>query len=100
MKQNKRGDLIKAMLGIIFTVALVGGVLAQESMGSEINARRGNQQDRIANGVASSQLTAGETARLESQEANLNKEIAKDRSGRSALSRINSARRYTKTDKT
>jgi hypothetical protein len=39
-----------------------------------INQRKENQQDRIASGVASGQLTAGETANLEKKESNLNKE--------------------------
>jgi hypothetical protein len=40
----------------------------------DINQRKSDQQDRIANGVKSGQLTAGETARLEHQEAGINKE--------------------------
>jgi hypothetical protein len=40
----------------------------------DINQRKENQQDRIAQGVKSGQLTAGETSRLEHQEAGLNKE--------------------------
>jgi hypothetical protein len=39
-----------------------------------INQRKTDQQDRIAQGVKSGQLTAGETARLEHQEAGINKE--------------------------
>jgi hypothetical protein len=39
-----------------------------------INQRKENQQDRIAQGVKSGQLTAGETSRLEHQEAGINKE--------------------------
>jgi hypothetical protein len=39
-----------------------------------INQRKTNQQDRIAQGVKSGQLTAGETAHLEHQEAGVNKE--------------------------
>ncbi len=39
-----------------------------------INQRKVDQQDRIANGVKNSQLTAGQTARLEHQEAGINKE--------------------------
>jgi hypothetical protein len=39
-----------------------------------IQQRKKNQQDRIANGVQSGQLTAGETKNLEGKEANLNKE--------------------------
>jgi hypothetical protein len=45
-----------------------------------VNDRRENQQDRIANGVQSGQLTAGETKNLEGREANLNREIHADRS--------------------
>ncbi len=44
-----------------------------------IQKRKENQQDRIAQGVASGQLTAGETSRLEHKEANLNREIRQDR---------------------
>jgi hypothetical protein len=45
-----------------------------------INQRRQNQQDRIANGIDSGQLTAGETKNLESRESNVNREIKDDRS--------------------
>jgi hypothetical protein len=44
-----------------------------------VNDRRQDQQQRIANGVQSGQLTAGETKNLESREANLNREIKDDR---------------------
>ena len=39
-----------------------------------INQRKENQQDRIAQGVKSGTLSAGETAHLEHQEAGINKE--------------------------
>ena len=39
-----------------------------------IAQRKENQQDRIANGVKSGQLTAGETANLETKEAAINGE--------------------------
>lgn len=39
-----------------------------------INQRKENQQDRIAQGVRSGQLTAGETHRLEGREASINRE--------------------------
>jgi hypothetical protein len=39
-----------------------------------INQRKTDQQARIAQGVKSSQLTAGETSRLEHQEAGINRE--------------------------
>jgi hypothetical protein len=44
-----------------------------------IAQRKENQQDRIANGVKSGQLTAGETANLEKKEAAINKETSADR---------------------
>jgi hypothetical protein len=39
-----------------------------------INQRKGDQQDRIGNGVKNGKLTAGQTAHLEHQEAGINKE--------------------------
>jgi hypothetical protein len=49
---------------------------------NEINQREQNQQDRIANGVKSGQLTPGETQRLERGEqrleSNEKKDMAKD----------------------
>ena len=38
--------------------------------------RRKNQQDRIAQGVKSGQLTVGETAKLENQQQGINREDA------------------------
>jgi hypothetical protein len=46
---------------------------------SEVGQRERNQQERIAQGVRSGQLTAGETAHLEGREAGINKEVRKDR---------------------
>lgn len=63
-----------------YTVALVGGMLSLASaQAATINQRRENQQDRIAQGVASGQLTARETSRLEGREARLNRGIRDDR---------------------
>lgn len=42
--------------------------------GESVQDRKENQQDRIANGVKSGQLTAGETRNLERKESNLNQE--------------------------
>ncbi len=44
-----------------------------------IHQRKENQQDRIAQGVKSGQLTAGETAHLEGREAKINHEVHNDR---------------------
>ena len=46
---------------------------------SEVGKRAENQQDRIAQGVKSGQLTAGEAAHLESNEAKINNEVRNDR---------------------
>jgi len=45
-----------------------------QDTGSNIQARKENQQDRISNGVKSGELTAGETSNLEKKESNLNQE--------------------------
>jgi len=51
----------------------------QMCIAGEINQRRENQQDRIAQGVKSGSLTPHETARIEHQESRLNHEIHHDR---------------------
>jgi hypothetical protein len=55
-----------------------GGHPSNVAMDS-VNGRRYNQQGRIANGIRSGQLTAGETKNLEGREANLNHEVSADR---------------------
>jgi hypothetical protein len=45
-----------------------------------VQQRKENQQDRIANGIQSGQLTAGETKNLENKEAGINKEESNMRS--------------------
>lgn len=78
------------LLPVAFAALLVAPVFAQQSQPTQqpvntsaqqgtVNNRRQDQQDRIANGVQSGQLTAGETKRLETREANLNSEIHNDR---------------------
>jgi hypothetical protein len=47
---------------------------------NQVGQRRENQQDRIAQGVKSGQLTAGETAKLENQQKDINQQVAADRS--------------------
>ena len=46
---------------------------------TEVGQRRENQQDRIANGIKSGSMTAGEAARAENREQGINKQIAADR---------------------
>jgi hypothetical protein len=61
------------------TLMLAAVTFAQSADPATISQRKENQQDRIANGVQSGQLTAGETKSLESKEANLNRETRDDR---------------------
>jgi len=79
---------MNAKLIILSAAALltlgVGPVFAQSSAPApapaaapapgEVAQRKDNQQDRIANGIQSGQLSAGETKNLETKEADLNKE--------------------------
>ncbi len=46
---------------------------------SEVGKREENQQDRIAQGIKSGQLTAGEAAHLENNETKINHEVRNDR---------------------
>jgi hypothetical protein len=46
---------------------------------TKVGQRRENQQDRIAQGVKSGQLTAGETAKLENQQKGIHHQVAADR---------------------
>ena len=60
-------------LALVATLSLTAATLSAQTS-QEINQRKENQQDRIAQGVKSGQLTAGETSHLEHQEAAVNKE--------------------------
>ncbi|PYX58916.1 MAG: hypothetical protein DMG76_07150 [Acidobacteria bacterium] len=46
---------------------------------SEVGKRQENQQDRIAQGIQSGQLTAGQAAHLEHNQAKINQEVHADR---------------------
>jgi hypothetical protein len=63
---------LKSILLCATTVALMLPAMAQTS--PSINERKENQQDRIANGVQSGELTAKETHKLEKKESDLNQE--------------------------
>ncbi len=53
--------------------------LAAPALAAEVDRREENQQDRIAQGVKSGQLTPGETAHLERKEAGIRHEIKSER---------------------
>jgi len=68
------------MNSMLLTLAVTGMMMTSAVMqAQEIQQRKENQQDRIANGVANGSLTPHETANLEHKEAGLNHEIRHDR---------------------
>ena len=74
MSINTRIVLCSAALAALMLPAAAQTSNPSANPPATINQRKENQQDRIANGVASGQLTAGETANLEKKESSLNKE--------------------------
>ena len=64
-------------LALAVTGMMIGAASAVRAQ--EIQQRKENQQDRIANGVGNGSLTPHETANLEHKEAGLNHEIRHDR---------------------
>lgn len=66
----------RTLVGIAAATFFAAAVLAQNS---EVGQRTENQQDRIAQGVKSGQLTAGETGNLEKKESAINQEVHTDR---------------------
>lgn len=70
--------MIKVILqGAVLIATLMPAAYAQQAPNNDpptINERKENQQDRIANGVKSGELTAGETRNLETKESALNRE--------------------------
>ena len=68
------------MKSMLLTLAVTGMMMTSAVIqAQEIQQRKENQQDRIANGVANGSLTPHETANLEHKEAGLNREIRHDR---------------------
>jgi hypothetical protein len=67
------------LLGTVTLAQQSGSTTPSGTPDSTVGERKENQQDRIANGVKSGQLTAGETANLESKEAAINGETRADR---------------------
>src|SRR5215471_18622111 len=79
----KKWSLLPVMALAAGSVVLAQGQ-SQQTQGdpqpkSEVGKRAENQQDRIAQGIKSGQLTAGETAKLETKEAAINGEVQADR---------------------
>ena len=70
---------VAAVIGIVFMPSSGAAQDPQAPPPGTYQAREQNQQDRIANGVQSGQLTAGETKSLEGQEAAVNAQARADR---------------------
>jgi len=64
---------------LVIAASILSCAVAFAQDPATVNQRRDNQQDRIANGIQSGQMTAGETKTVEGQEANLNREVHDDR---------------------
>jgi len=80
--QFKKWSILSAMVLMAGTVAFAqdpAATPADSKPTTEVGQRKENQQDRIAQGVKSGQLTAGETANLETKEAAINGETRADR---------------------
>lgn len=75
----KKSMLALAVFGAFCATSLPAQTTTPETREGKIQTRKERQQNRIANGVKSGELTAGETANLEKKESNLNKEIRDER---------------------
>jgi len=70
---------LPAMVLLAGSAAFAQSSTTQSQSDPSVAQRKQDQQDRIANGVESGQLTAGETKNLEKKEAAINKETRADR---------------------
>ena len=59
----------------ITAIVIAASLAAGSASAATIHQRRVNQQERIANGIATGQLSAREAARIEGQEARLGTEL-------------------------
>lgn len=84
----------KFLISTVLAATLVATLPAQN-----IKARQKNQQSRIAQGVASGELTKRETRKLEKDQVKLAKEIHKDRRDGGGLTTRERAKIHVKQDK-
>jgi hypothetical protein len=62
------------------SLVLAGTIaLAANGQAVGVGQRQENQQNRVANGVNSGQLTPGETSRVQGREAKINHEVSRDK---------------------
>src|SRR5579859_1364635 len=74
MRSTIKISFLGAALSILAIPVVAQTTTPTPVTGQTIQDRKENQQDRIANGVKSGELTAGETSNLEKKESNLNQE--------------------------
>lgn len=74
MKLQNKGLILTAALAAFMLPAAAQTSSPAAAAPATINQRKENQQDRIANGIQSGQLTAGEAGKLEKKEGELNQE--------------------------
>ncbi len=74
MKSTLKMTLFGAALAIASLPVVAQSTSSTPVTGESIQDRKENQQDRIANGVKSGELTAGETSNLEKKESSINQE--------------------------
>src|ERR1039458_405022 len=74
MKSTIKITFLSTALAILALPVVAQTTNPSPVTGESIQDRKENQQDRIANGVKSGQLTAGETANIEKKESSLNHE--------------------------
>lgn len=79
MTSQFKNALLSAALVMLAMPVVAQNATPDPAPRSEVGQRQENQQDRIAQGVKSGQLTAGETEHLEKNEAKINKEVRNDR---------------------
>jgi hypothetical protein len=64
---------MKTRILFLTSALAIAASMSLAQTGKTIQQRKQNQQTRVANGIKSGQLTAGETKNLEHREANLNR---------------------------
>ena len=74
MKSRIKISFLSTALAILAMPVVAQTTTSTPVTGQTIQDRKENQQDRIANGVKSGELTAGETKNLEKKETKLNQE--------------------------
>jgi hypothetical protein len=74
MKLQNKGFILTAVMAGLMLPAAAQTTTTPAAAPATINQRKENQQDRIANGIQSGQLTAGETKHLETKESEVNHE--------------------------